>query len=112
MKWRSGRSYSGDLRSRVLATVDGGMAVRTVADVFKVSVSYVYKALIWRRQTGAVEASAVRGHRPRMLTPAIVLLAPLSDRGNRQAPQKIYISPRCRPAPTPYERPVRLSGTV
>ena len=70
MDWCRGRSYSGDLRSRVLAAVDGGMAVRAVAGVFRVSVSYVYKALIRRRETGATEASATRGHRPRKLTPA------------------------------------------
>jgi len=33
-------------------------------------VSYVYKALIRRRETGAVEVSATRGHRPRKLSPA------------------------------------------
>lgn len=70
MEWCRGRSYSGDLRSRVLAAVDGGMAVRAVAGVFQVSVSYIYKALIRRRETGAVDASATRGHRPRKLTPA------------------------------------------
>jgi transposase len=70
MAWRQGQSYSEDLRARVLAAVDGGMAVRAVAGVFRVSVSYIYKALIRRRRTGAVAASARRGHRPRKLTPA------------------------------------------
>jgi transposase len=68
MAWRRGRSYSADLRSRVLRAVDGGMAARAVAAVFQVSVSYVYKALIRRRRTGATEAGS-RGHRPRKLTP-------------------------------------------
>jgi transposase len=67
MAWRQGQSYSGDLRSRVLAAVDGGMAVRVASWVFQVSVSYIYKALIRRRQTGAVAASSRRGHRPRKL---------------------------------------------
>jgi len=45
------------------------MAARAAASVFQVSVSYIYKALIRRRQTGAVVASSRRGHRPRKLTP-------------------------------------------
>ena len=70
MAWRQGQSYSEDLRGRVLAAVDGGMAARAAARVFRVSVSYIYKALIGRRRTGEVSASARRGHRPRKLTPA------------------------------------------
>src|SRR5258706_132355 len=54
----------GNLRS------DGGMAARPAASVFRVSVSYIYKALIRRRRTGEVSASSRRGHRPRKLTPA------------------------------------------
>ena len=50
MAWRQGQSYSDDLRSRVLAAVDGGMAVRAAASVFQVSISYIYKALIRRRR--------------------------------------------------------------
>src|SRR5713226_7029785 len=46
-----------------------GMAARTAASVFRVSVSYIYKALIRRRRTGEVSASTRRGHRPRKLTP-------------------------------------------
>lgn len=70
MGWRQGQSYSEDLRARVLAAIDGGMAARSVASVFRVSVSYIYKALIRRRRTGEVSASSRRGHRPRKLTPA------------------------------------------
>lgn len=70
MAWRRGQSYSEDLRARVLAAVDGGMTARGAAAVFQVSVSYIYKALIRRRQTGEVSARTVRGHRPRKLTPA------------------------------------------
>jgi transposase len=70
MVWRQGQSYSEDLRARVLAAVDGGMAVRAVGKLFRVSVSYIYKALIRRRRTGQVNASARRGHRPRKLSPA------------------------------------------
>ena len=67
MTWRQGQSYSEDLRARVLAAVDGGIAVRAAAAVFRVSVSYIYKALIRRRRTGEVSASTRRGHRPRKL---------------------------------------------
>jgi transposase len=70
MAWRQGQSYSEDLRARVLAAVDGGQAVRAAAAVFRVSVSYIYKALIRRRRTGEASASARRGHRPRKLTAA------------------------------------------
>src|SRR5712691_11635663 len=68
MAWRQGQSYSEDLRARVLAAVDGGMAARAAASVFRVSVSYIYKALIRRRRTGETSASSRRGHRPRKLT--------------------------------------------
>src|SRR6202035_1473389 len=68
MAWRQGQSYSEDLRARVLGAVDGGMAARAAASVFRVSVSYIYKALIRRRRTGEVSASSRRGHRPRKLT--------------------------------------------
>jgi len=37
MAWRQGQSYSEDLRARVLAAVDGGIAVRSAAAVFRVS---------------------------------------------------------------------------
>jgi transposase len=70
MAWRRGRSYSEDLRARVLAAIDSGIAARAAASVFRVSVSYIYKALIRRRRTGEVSASTRRGHRPRKLTPA------------------------------------------
>jgi transposase len=70
MGWRRGQSYSQDLRARVLAAVDGGMAARAAAPLFRVSVSYIYKALIRRRRTGEVNANPRRGHRPRKLSPA------------------------------------------
>src|SRR3977135_4455185 len=52
MAWRQGQSYSEDLRARVLAAVDGGMAARAAARVFRGSVSDIYKALIPRCRTG------------------------------------------------------------
>lgn len=62
MGWRSGQAYSSDLRGRVLAAVDGGTAAGTVATLFSVSVSYVYKALSRRRKTGETEARPQRNH--------------------------------------------------
>lgn len=70
MAWRRGQAYSQDLRDRVLAAVDGGMATRQAAQTFQVSVSYIYKALIRRRQTGESGPNPNRGHRPRKLSPA------------------------------------------
>jgi transposase len=68
MGWRSGQSYSQDLRDRVLAAVDGGMAVRHAAVTFKVSIAYIYKALIRRRLTGDARINPNRGHPPRKLS--------------------------------------------
>jgi Putative transposase len=41
---RRGRSYSQDLRGRVLVAVDARMAPRQAAPLFRVSVSYIYNA--------------------------------------------------------------------
>jgi transposase len=38
---RSGRSYSQDLRDRVLKAVNGGVAVRQAAATFQVSIAYI-----------------------------------------------------------------------
>jgi transposase len=62
MGWKSGRSYSTDLRSLVPAGVDGGKPARAVAQVFQVSVSYVHKALARRVATGETEARPQRHH--------------------------------------------------
>jgi len=60
MAWKPGRSYSADLRSRVLAAIDGGGPAKAVASLFQVSVSYIYKALARRAATGETEARAQR----------------------------------------------------
>jgi transposase len=52
------------------AGVVGGIGARSAAKLFRISASYIYKALIRRRRTGEVSASARRGHRPRKLSPA------------------------------------------
>ena len=69
MGWRSGQSYSRDLRDRVLRAVDAGTAVRVAAATFGVSIAYIYKALIRRRLTGESGINPNRGHAPRKLTP-------------------------------------------
>ena len=60
MVWKSGQSYSTDLRSRVLAAIDGGNPAKAVAELFQVSVSYIYKALARRAATGEIEARPQR----------------------------------------------------
>jgi transposase len=60
MAWKSGQSYSGDLRSRVLAAIDGGGSAKATAQQFQVSVSYIYKALGRRAATGETEARPQR----------------------------------------------------
>lgn len=65
MAWRTGQSYSADLRQRVLASVDRGRPVRLVAELFDVSVSFIYKALGRRRATGETTARA-QGNRQRL----------------------------------------------
>lgn len=67
MGWRSGQPYSADLRERVLAAVDEGPKVRQVATLFRVSVSYIYKAVGRRRSTGETEVRANRGRPGRKL---------------------------------------------
>ena len=53
-----GAPYSPDLRERVIAAVDGGLGAYASAAVFRVSVSYIYKALGRRRATGETAARA------------------------------------------------------
>ena len=50
------KPYSQDLRERVIAAVDTGTGAYVAAPLFRVSVSYIYKALIRRRITGEVTA--------------------------------------------------------
>lgn len=67
MSWRRGKAYSQDLRERVLAAVDGGMAVAKTAALFKVSVSYIYKVRRQRQWTGETTARPQRCHLGRAL---------------------------------------------
>jgi transposase len=60
MAWKPGQSYSADLRSRILAAIDGGGSAKAVALLFQVSVSYLYKALARRETSGETEARPQR----------------------------------------------------
>lgn len=62
MLWQRGKSYSQDLRSRVLAAADEGARVGQIAMALRVSVSYVSKVLTRRRVTGETAARPQRCH--------------------------------------------------
>ena len=64
-----GVAYSQDLRGRVLGAVDGGLRVYSAAPLFRVSVSYIYKALGRRRASGDVTAHRSGGGPSRSLRP-------------------------------------------
>ena len=70
MLYQSGKPYSQDLRERVFAASDEGDRVGEIAELLRVSVSYVSKVLARRRTSGETTARAQRNH----LTPK---LAPL-----------------------------------
>jgi transposase len=62
-----GKPYSQDLRERVIAAVDTGTGAYVAAPLFRVSVSYIYKALIRRRTTGELTARrSGGGPRPKL----------------------------------------------
>jgi transposase len=64
MLWQRGKAYSQDLRERVLAAADEGVAVGQIAPRLRVSVPYVSKVLSRRRRSGLTTALAQRGHVP------------------------------------------------
>lgn len=64
MSWRRGQAYAQHLRERVLAAVDRGMGAYQAAPVFQVSVSWIYKALARRRDTGESTARPQINHVP------------------------------------------------
>jgi transposase len=69
MLWQRGKAYGQDLRERVFAESDDGTPVGVIAEMLRVSVSYVSKALSRRRDTGETTARAQRCHVPPKLTP-------------------------------------------
>jgi transposase len=75
MAWKPGQSYSTDLRSRVLAAIDGGDSAKAVAALFRVSVSYIYKALARREATGETEARPQRNQQTLKLADLHVVIA-------------------------------------
>src|ERR1700754_535449 len=86
-----GVAYSQDLRDRVMAAVDGGLSVYAAAPLFRVSVSYIYKAL-GRRATGDVTAhKSGGGPKPK--------LAAYDEALRTQVAQKGYHSTARRSAP-------------
>lgn len=69
MLYQRGKAYSQDLRERVFAASDDGERVGEVAELLRVSVSYVSKALTRRRTTGETAARPGRGGKPPKLAP-------------------------------------------
>ena len=69
MSWRSGQAYAQHLRDRVLAAIDRGMGAYEAARLFQVSVSWIYKALARRRETGESTARPQVNHVPPKLLP-------------------------------------------
>ena len=64
MSWCRGQAYAQDLRDRVLAAIDRGMGAYQAAPLFQVSVSWIYKALARRRDTGESTARPQVHHVP------------------------------------------------
>ena len=58
-----GKPYSQDLRERVMAAIDSGTGAYAIAPLFRVSVSYIYKAIGRRRATGETTARTGRAGR-------------------------------------------------
>jgi transposase len=58
------KPYSKDLRTRVLAAVDGGISREEVASTFSVSVPSIKRWLKPRRQTGDVAPRPIPGRTP------------------------------------------------
>jgi transposase len=62
MLWQRGKPYSQDLRERVFAAADDGEPVGHIAEMLRVSISYVSKVLSRRRLTGQAQARPQRCH--------------------------------------------------
>jgi transposase len=78
-----GVAYSQDLRERVMAAVDGGLSVYSAAPLFRVSVSYIYKALGRRRATGDVTAhKSGGGPKPKLAAYDEALRAQLAQKAD------------------------------
>ena len=62
MLWEGGKAYGQDLRARVFAEADDYTPVGVIAEMPRVSISYVSKALSRRRDTGETTARPQRCH--------------------------------------------------
>ena len=83
MLYQRGRAYSQDLRERVFAASDDGERVGEVAELLRVSVSYVSKALTRRRTTGETTVRLGRGHKLPKLAPFYpAIRAYVAERGD------------------------------
>jgi transposase len=81
MVWRRGKSYSQDLRDRVLAAADDGEPVGRIATMLRVSVSYVSKVLSRRSLTGQTTARPQCCHvAPKLIGLHPAILAEVSRR--------------------------------
>jgi transposase len=83
MLYQRGKTYSQDLRERVFATSDDGERVGEVAELLRVSVAYVSKALMRRRTTGETTVRAQRGHKvPKLAQFYAAIRAYVAERGD------------------------------
>ena len=83
MLYQRGKAYSQDLRERVFAASDDGGRVGEVAELLRVSVSYVSKALTRRRTTGETTVRLGRGHKLPKLAPFYpAIRAYVAERGD------------------------------
>jgi transposase len=67
--YQRGKAYPQELRERVFAASDDGEQVGEIAELLRVSVAYVSKALMRRRTTGETTVRSGRGHKPPKLAP-------------------------------------------
>ena len=78
-----GKAYSQDLRERVFAASDDGERVGEVAELLRVSVAYVSKALTRRRTTGETTVRTQHGHKVPKLAPFYTAIrAYVAERGD------------------------------
>src|SRR5277367_2971860 len=81
MLYQRGKAYSQDLRERVFAASDDGERVGEVAELLRVSISYVSKALTRRRTTEETTVRSPRGRKPSKLAPFYAAIR-VAERGD------------------------------
>jgi transposase len=83
MLYQRGKAYSQDLRERVFAASDDGERVGEIAELLRVSVAYVSKALTRRRTTGETTARQPHGQQIPKLAPLYAAIrAYVAERGD------------------------------